>query len=159
MAADAVGLIIGGVIAMRFTPQRPIRFVVLIGAACAISPLSLAALWPLPAICAAALALGVTLEIMMVQWTVTMARNIPPDLLARVSSYDVLGSVGAMPLGALVAGPVAAAIGVSATQYGAAALIVLASALALIPREVRTMRTAEPVQPEPEPDRALTAAR
>ncbi len=158
-AADAVGLIIGGLIAMRFTPQRPIRFVVLIGGACAISPLSLAALWPLPAICAAALALGVMLEIMMVQWTVTMARNIPPDLLARVSSYDVLGAVGAMPVGALVAGPLAAAIGVSATQYGAAALILLASALALIPREARTMRTAEPARPEPEPERALTAAR
>jgi predicted MFS family arabinose efflux permease len=158
-AADAVGLIIGGVVAMRFTPRRPIRFVVLIGGACAISPLSLAALWPLPAICVAALALGVMLEIMMVQWTVTMARNIPPDLLARVSSYDVLGAVGAMPVGALVAGPLAAAIGVSATQYGAVALILLASALALIPREVRAMRTAEPARPEPEPDRALAAAR
>ena len=143
MAADAVGLIIGGIIAMRFTPRRPIRFVVLIGGACAISPLSLAALWPLPAICVAALALGVMLEIMMVQWTVTMARNIPPDLLARVSAYDVLGAVGAMPAGALVAGPLAAAIGVSATQYGAAALIVAASALALLPREVRSLRADE----------------
>jgi hypothetical protein len=143
-AADAVGLIIGGVIALRFAPRRPIRFVVLIGAACAISPLSLAALWPLPVICASALALGVTLEIMMVQWTVTMARNIPPDLLARVSSYDLLGSVMAMPAGALAAGPIAAAVGVSAAQYGAAALIIVASALALIPREVRTMRAREP---------------
>jgi predicted MFS family arabinose efflux permease len=158
MAADAVGLIIGGVIAMRFTPRRPIRFVVLIGAACAISPLSLAALWPLPAICAAALALGVTLEIMMVQWTVTMARNIPPGLLARVSSYDVLGSVSAMPAGALVAGPVAAAIGVSATQYGAAALILLASALALIPRDVRALRSADPAEPaDPEGTEAALA--
>jgi len=159
VAADAVGLIIGGIIAMRFTPRRPIRFVVLIGGACAISPLSLAALWPLPAICAAALALGVMLEIMMVQWTVTMARNIPPDLLARVSSYDVLGAVAAMPVGALAAGPIAAAIGVSATQYGAAALILIASALALIPREVRTMRTAEAAEAEAEPELALTAAR
>jgi len=159
VAADAVGLIVGGIIAMRFTPRRPIRFVVLIGGACAISPLSLAALWPLPAICVAALALGIMLEIMMVQWTVTMARNIPPDLLARVSAYDVLGAVGAMPAGALVAGPLAAAIGVSATQYGAAALILIVSGLALIPREVRTMRSAEPVQSEPERDPALTAAR
>ena len=157
VAADAVGLIVGGIISMRFTPRRPIRFVVLIGGACAISPLSLAALWPLPAICVAALALGIMLEIMMVQWTVTMARNIPPDLLARVSAYDVLGAVGAMPAGALVAGPLAAAIGVSAAQYGAAALILIASALALIPREVRTMRTAEQVQSEPEPERALAA--
>jgi hypothetical protein len=159
LGADAVGLITGGVIAMRFTPRRPIRFVVLIGGACAISPLSLAALWPLPAICATALALGIMLEIMMVQWTVTMARNIPPDLLARVSSYDVLGAVGAMPVGALAAGPIAAAIGVSATQYGAAALILIASALALIPREVRAMRSSAATEAEEEQDLALTAAR
>ena len=158
-AADAVGLIIGGVIAMRLTVQRPIVGVVLIGATCAITPLALAMLLPLPLICVAAVGLGIALEVMMVQWTVTMARNIPPDLLARVSAYDVLGAVGAMPVGALVAGPLAAAIGVSATQYGAAALILIASALALIPREVRTMRTAEAAETEAEPDLALTAAR
>jgi MFS family permease len=154
-AADAVGLIIGGVIAMRLTIRRPIRFVVLIGATCAISPLALAALWPLPAICLAATGLGIAVEIMMVQWTVTMARNVPPDLLARVSAYDVLGSVGSMPLGALVVGPIAAAIGVPATQYGAAVLIVVASALALIPHEVRAMRSGPAAAPEEEPARAL----
>jgi MFS family permease len=154
-AADAVGLIIGGVIAMRLTIRRPIRFVVLIGATCAISPLALAALWPLPVICLAAVGLGIAVEIMMVQWTVTMARNVPPDLLARVSAYDILGSVGSMPLGALVVGPIAAAIGVSATQYGAAVLIVAASALALIPREVRAMRSGPAAAPEEEPARAL----
>jgi hypothetical protein len=97
-------------------------------------------LWPLPLVCLASFGLGITIEIMMVQWTVALARNIPPDMLARVSSYDLLGSVMAMPIGALIAGPLAAAVGVSATQYGAAALIILASALALIPRDVRTMR-------------------
>ena len=155
VAADAVGLIIGGVIAMRLTVRRPIRFVVLIGATCAISPLALAAPWPLPLICLAAVGLGIAVEIMMVQWTVTMARNVPPDLLARVSAYDVLGSVGAMPLGALLVGPIAAAIGVSATQYGAAVLIVAVSALALIPHEVRAMRSGPAAAPEEEPARAL----
>jgi len=154
-AADAVGLIIGGVIAMRLTVRRPIRFVVLIGATCAISPLALAAPWPLPLICLAAVGLGIAVEIMMVQWTVTMARNVPPDLLARVSAYDVLGSVGAMPLGALLVGPIAAAIGVSATQYGAAVLFVAVSALALIPHEVRAMRSGPAAAPEEEPARAL----
>src|ERR1700745_78812 len=81
---------------------------------------------------------------MMVQWTVTMARNIPPAKLARVSSYDVLGSVMAMPAGALIAGPLGAAIGISRAQFAAAAAIVVASALALIPREIRTIRTAAP---------------
>ena len=135
-----MGLIIGGLIALRLTVQRPIRFVVLIGATCAISPLALAALWPLPVICVAAVGLGIALEVMMVQWTVTMARNVPPDLLARVSAYDIVGAVGAMPLGALVVGPIAAAVGVSTTQYGAAALIVVASGLTLLAPEVRHMR-------------------
>jgi len=140
-AADAVGLIIGGVIGLRYTAKRPIRFVVLIGATIAITPLALAALWPLPVICVAAVGLGIALEVMMVQWTVTVARNVPPDLLARVSAYDVLGSVSAMPLGALLIGPIAAAVGVSVTQYGAAALIVLASGLTLLAPEVRHMRS------------------
>ena len=145
-AADAVGLIIGGVIAMRLTVQRPIMWVVLIGATCAITPLALASLWPLPLICVAAVGLGIALEFMMVQWTVTMARNVPPDLLARVSAYDIVGAVAAMPLGALVVGPIAAAIGVSATQYGAAALIVVASALTLLAPEVRHMRAGPAIE-------------
>ena len=139
-AADAVGLIIGGVIGLRYTAKRPIRFVVLIGATIAITPLALASLWPLPLICVAAVGLGIALELMMVQWTVTVARNVPPDLLARVSAYDVLGSVAAMPLGALLVGPIAEVAGVSATQYGAAALIVIASGLTLLAPEVRRMR-------------------
>jgi MFS family permease len=139
-AADSVGLIVGGIVSLRFTPRRPMLFVVTIGAAIAVAPLALAMLWPLPLVCLASFGLGVTIEIMMVQWTVALARNIPPDMLARVSSYDLLGSVMAMPIGALIAGPLAAAVGVSAVQYGAAALIIAASALALIPRDIRTMR-------------------
>jgi hypothetical protein len=84
---------------------------------------------------------------MAVLWTVTMATKIPADKLARVSAYDGLGTTMGMPVGALVAGPLAARIGVSATQYGAAAITLVASALALIPRDVRTMRSG-PAQPE-----------
>ncbi len=151
-AAESFGYIAGGILSLRFTPRRPMLFVVLSGAAIAISPLSLAMLWPLPLICCAAFGLGLAIEIMMVQWTVALARNIPPGKLARVSSYDALGSVMAMPAGALIAGPLAAAIGVPATQYGAAALIVVVSLLALIPRDVRQMR-AGPVSQPAEPQR------
>jgi len=139
-AADAFGLIAGGLVSLRFTPRRPMLFVVLTGGAVAISPLSLAMILPLAAICAASFGLGVFVEMMMVQWTVTMVRNIPPDKLARVSSYDVLGSVMAMPAGALIAGPLGSAIGTSRAEYAAAAAIILAAALALIPRDIRTIR-------------------
>ena len=146
-AADSLGLIAGGLVSLRVTPRRPMLFVVLTGAAVAISPLSLAMVLPLPAICLASFGLGVFVEMMMVQWTVALARNIPADKLARVSSYDVLGSVMAMPAGALIAGPLGAAMGISAAQYAAAAAIIVASALALIPRDVRTMRGGEAVTP------------
>jgi predicted MFS family arabinose efflux permease len=153
-AADAFGLIAGGLAALRFTPRRPMLFVVLTGGAIAISPLSLAMVLPLPAICLASFGLGVFVEMMMVQWTVTMARNIPSDKLARVSSYDVLGSVMAMPAGALIAGPLGAAIGASSAQYAAAAVIVVASALALIPREIRTFRNDDAPAPPASGDMA-----
>jgi predicted MFS family arabinose efflux permease len=158
-AADAFGLIAGGLAALRFTPRRPMLFVVLTGGAVAVSPLSLAMVLPLPAICLASFGLGVFVELMMVQWTVTMARNIPPDKLARVSSYDVLGSVMAMPAGALIAGPLGTAIGADRAQYAAAAVIVIASALALIPREIRTFRNDDaPAPPAPEATAVLEAA-
>jgi MFS family permease len=140
-AADSLGLIAGGLVSLRFTPRRPMLFVVITGGAIAISPLSLAMVLPLAAVCAASFGLGVFVEMMMVQWTVALARKIPPGKLARVSSYDVLGSVMAMPAGALIAGPLGSAIGISTAQYAAAAVIVAASALALIPRDIRTMRS------------------
>jgi MFS family permease len=143
-AAESVGLIVGGFLSLKFTPRRPMLFVVLIGGAIALSPLSLAGPWPLALICLTSLALGITMEIVMVQWTVALARNVPPDMLARVSSYDALGSVMAMPAGAVVVGPIAAAIGVPTTEYGAAGLIVVGSLLALIPRDIRQMRPSVP---------------
>jgi predicted MFS family arabinose efflux permease len=159
-AADALGLIAGGVVSLRVTPRRPMLFVVLTGGAIAVSPLSLAMVLPLPAVCLASFGLGVFIEMMMVQWTVALARNIPPDKLARVSSYDVLGSVMAMPAGALIAGPLGAAIGISSAQYAAAAAIVVASVLALIPRDIRTIRSGEPSLPAvpDEPAAELEAA-
>jgi predicted MFS family arabinose efflux permease len=139
-ASDSLGLIAGGLTSLRITPRRPMLFVVLTGAAIAISPLSLALVLPLVLVCLASFCLGVLIEIMMVQWTVALARAISPDKLARVSSYDALGSMMAMPAGALIAGPIATAIGVPATQFGAAGVIVVVSALCLIPRDIRTLR-------------------
>lgn len=146
---ESLGLIVGGLVALRFSPRRPMLFIVLIGGSIATTPLALGMLWPLPLICAAAFIVGVGLEIMMVQWTLALARNIPADKLARVSSYDALGSVMAMPIGAVLAGPIAASVGVPATEYGAAALILGASFLALLPREIRTLRAEQLAGPPP----------
>jgi len=156
--AESLGLIAGGLVALRFSPRRPMLFIVLAGGSIAITPLALGMLWPVPLICCAAFILGVGLEIMMVLWTVALARNIPPDKLARVSSYDAVGSVMAMPVGAVLAGPIAAWAGVPATEYGAAALILVASALALLPRDIRTLRADQLAGPAPAPTSPEPAA-
>jgi predicted MFS family arabinose efflux permease len=140
-AADALGLVFGGFVALRYTPRRPMLFVVGTGGLLALSPLLLGLAAPLAVICAAAFVLGILIEVMMVQWTVAMATRIPSDKLARVASYDAFGSLAAMPAGALVAGPLAAGIGVPATQFAAAAVIVIASAATLIPRDIWRFRS------------------
>jgi MFS family permease len=140
-AADALGLIAGGLLSLRYTPRRPMLFVALTGGAMAAPTLALALALPLAAICVVTFCLGAAIEVMMVQWTVALATRIPSDKLARVSSYDALGSMGAAPIGALIAGPVAAAVGVSTAQFAAVGLIIVVSALCLIPRDIRTIRS------------------
>jgi predicted MFS family arabinose efflux permease len=140
-AADALGLILGGLISLRYTPRKPMLFVVCTGGVFAISPLLLGLVAPLLVICLVSFVIGALAEVMMVQWTVAMATRIPSDKLARVSSYDAFGSLAAMPLGALIVGPLAARVGVPVTQFAAAAVIFLASAFTLIPREIWTIRS------------------
>jgi hypothetical protein len=140
-AADALGLVAGGIVALRYTPRRPMLFVVGAGGLLAITPLLLGLAAPLVIVCLASFALGALIELMMVQWTVAMATRIPSDKLARVASYDAMGSLAAMPVGALVAGPLAASIGVPATQFAAAAVIAVASAVTLIPRDIWRIRS------------------
>ena len=149
-ACEGVGLILGGILSLRYTPRRPMLLVVGTGGALGLSPLALGLSLPLVAVCVVAFGLGALAEVMMVQWTVAMTTRIPSDKIARVSSYDTLGSVCAMPLGALVAGPLSAAIGVPSTEFAAAALMVVVSALTLIPRDIRTIRSAAPATHEPE---------
>ncbi len=144
-ASEGVGLILGGIVSLRYTPRRPMLLVVGTGGALALSPVCLGLVLPLPVICLVTFSLGILIEMMMVQWTVAMTTRIPSDMLARVSSYDALGSMAAMPAGALIAGPLSAAIGVSSTQFAAATLMTVASSLTLIPRDIWTIRSGDQV--------------
>ena len=57
-AADALGLVLGGLISLRYTPRKPMLFVVCTGGAFTIAPLILGLVAPLPVICVVAFALG-----------------------------------------------------------------------------------------------------
>lgn len=72
-----------------------------------------------------------------VLWQTTMQHRVPAELLARVSSYDLLGSFVAIPIGQLLAAPVSAALGVRPSLIlagGVGGAVLLAC---LLVREVR----------------------
>ena len=64
----------------------------------------------------------------------------PQDRLSRVAAYDALGSFVFIPVGQLVAGPLAAAFGVPETLLLAAAMVVLPTLGALAVPAVRGLR-------------------
>jgi MFS family permease len=139
LAAQTVGMIVGALIAMRLRLHRMLFF----GTACLTLlalPMLVVGIAPLVIpLVAAAFVAGVGLEQFGVTWETTMQEHIPPEKLARVYSYDMVGSFLAMPIGEVVAGPVSQAVGIETTLVGAAALVVLAVLGMLSSRDVRTL--------------------
>jgi MFS family permease len=148
LAAQMAGAVAGGVLAARSRARRAL----LIGVAMvAVESLPLVVLAQAPGVLLLGVAMflnGVALEQFGVAWDVSLQQNIPPDKLARVYSYDALGSFAALPLGEMAAGPLAAHFGVRGTLLGGAALVVCATAAALCSGQVRALTT---VAPEPKP--------
>jgi hypothetical protein len=75
-------------------------------------------------------------------WETSLQQHIPPAALSRVSAYDWFGSLAFQPLGLIIAGPAAAAIGTSETLWIAAAGSLGTAVLAIAPRSVRSLTAA-----------------
>jgi len=142
-AIFSVGLILGGLLALRWMPRRPMLAVAGLPVTFGLACWAVGALWPFWLIMATWLVAGVSGEVLAVSWNVSLARFIQPDRLARVSAYDGLGSTIAMPLGALAAGPLAAHVGVARAQYAAALTTFGCVALTLLLKEIWTMRMSD----------------
>ncbi|MFI9754649.1 MFS transporter [Streptomyces collinus] len=150
LAAQMAGAVAGGVLAARSRARRAL----LIGVAMvAVESLPLVVLAQAPGVLLLGVAMflnGVALEQFGVAWDVSLQQNIPPDKLARVYSYDALGSFAALPLGEMAAGPLAGHFGERGTLLGGAALVVCATAAALCSGQVRALTTVAPAR-EPKP--------
>ena len=143
--ALGVGALAGGVVGLRLRPRHPLRFAfgiflvstpALIGLIAAHAALALILL--------AALIDGCAATLFNVFWFTAMHSDVPAAELSRVSSWDYLGSLAMQPVGALVAGPVAVAIGISTTLYLAAGLAMVLFAVVLAVPAVRNFSPASP---------------
>lgn len=140
LAAQTVGMVLGAVVAMRIRARR-ILFVGVLCTAFQVLPLLTLGVAPrLGLLLAAAFLAGFTIEQFIVAWETSMQEHIPADKLARVYSYDMVGSFVAIPVGQVAAGPIAEAVGVRPTLIGAAGLVGLAVLGMLASRDVRHLR-------------------
>ncbi|WP_030438436.1 MFS transporter [Actinoplanes subtropicus] len=146
LAAQTVGMIVGGLVAMRLRVRRLLFF----GTVCLLPfaiPLFLLGSYPhVWLLIAGGLVAGLGLEQFSVAWDTTMQEHVPPEKLARVYSYDMVGSFVALPIGEMTAGPIAHAAGAGATLIGAGALLVLSVVGMLSSRDVRTLRHGLPAR-------------
>jgi hypothetical protein len=82
---------------------------------------------------------GIGLSLFDIWWLTALAERIPPQKLSRVSSYDWMVSLGLLPLGFILAGPLAGELGAVEVLIGGSVLACIALGLGLLPRETRTL--------------------
>ncbi|MFB7469826.1 MFS transporter [Kitasatospora sp. NPDC056184] len=146
--AGACGVLAGSLLAGRYRPRRPV-LVANLGLALYALPLAALAVTAPAPVTVAAYALAMTgLGFLSPVWQTVVQQEFPPQVLARVTSYDWLLSLAAAPLGYALAPLAADAWGSTGPLLTAAVLVALACAgTAAVPGVRRVGRTAE-AEPE-----------
>ncbi|GCB88058.1 MFS transporter [Streptomyces noursei] len=140
LAAQGAGNFLGGMLMVRWQPDRFLYAATLAVFPYALPAAALAVAVPTPGLVVVMMAAGCSVQIFGVGWMQALHQEIPEDRISRVSAYDALGSYALLPIGTAVAGPVASAIGISGALWGAVGLTVLLTAAVLFIPEVRRMR-------------------
>jgi MFS family permease len=152
-AGWGVGTVVGGLIAMRWKPLRPM--LVCCAAVFLIAPsmilLALAA--PAPVIALFNALGGSGMGMFGALWQTTLQQHVPEEALSRVSAWDWMGSYLFLPLGLVLAGPVSSVIGVSETLWISVAFLFVSTIAVLLVPDVRNLRRVD--APERVPDQTL----
>ncbi|WP_084955981.1 MFS transporter [Thermoactinospora rubra] len=131
MSASGAGTIIGGLVALRIRPVRPLAAGGLAMFLFALEPLTLSAQAPLGVIMAGHVLGGAGWAFWSVMWATSVQTHVPQHALNRVSAYEIGGSVMAIPVGQALAGPVASVTS-ETDVLAVSAAVSLAGSLALL---------------------------
>jgi MFS family permease len=146
------GFVLGGLVTLRWRPRKPLYVGTWLLALTAAFPAAMAWSDSLTLVLLGAFLHGFGLEIFSVGWDLSIQQNIAPDKLARIYSFDQIGSFIARPVGLALTGPVAGAVGLHAWLGVIAAVIVASVAVALAAPDVRRLeRRVDPGPVVPEP--------
>lgn len=148
VAASSLGAVAGGVLSLYWRPRRAILVGCALMGLTAMTPLLLALAPYTGLLVVANFVAGVGIEQAGVAWYSTLNEQIPEDRLARVYAYDDLGSYLALPLSQFAAGPAVLLLGLHATLYAAATLILLATFAMVATPSIRALAPG-PTKPLP----------
>jgi MFS family permease len=149
VASQGAGLLLGGLLSLRWRARRPLLVGTLALLPIAGTIACYAGLRVTAVIAAAAFVAGIGLEIFSVNWITALHEHIPPAVLSRVSSYDALGSFVFIPVGLVIAGPLADRFGVTDTLWGLLVVGIAAVFGALLSRDVRQLERRPPGRDAP----------
>ncbi|MCM0673463.1 MFS transporter [Micromonospora phytophila] len=139
-AGMAAGSVVGGLVVLRWRPQRPM-VVGHIGLALTALPL-LALTGPsmLGVLVGGAVLGAAGVSLLNELWMTGLQQLVPQQVISRLSSYDGLISLVVLPIGYVSAGPLANLAGTSMTLGIGALLVVASTVLALRIPQIRLLR-------------------
>ena len=123
LAAEGLGAVVGGIIMLRVHPRRPLLVATLSALVFPVPLFFVAARSPTIVIALSGFLAGVFITVFSVQWSTTVQREIPSDVLSRVSAYDWFGSLALMPIAMALVGPLSSRIGITTTLVGSGVLM------------------------------------
>ena len=139
LSAMMIGFVSGGLLSLVWKPRRAL----LVGEAFLVLticfPLALAVSDHLWWVLAGAFLHGFGLEIFSVGWDLSIQENVPEHMLARVYSFDQLGSFIARPLGLAATGAMASAVGERSWLLVVAGAMAVAEIAPFLIRDVRRL--------------------
>ena len=140
VACFGIGGVLGNVVALRLPLRRPVftAALALVGAStqAAIIGSGLGTV----GIAGLELLAGVCVALFFTLWDLSIQEQIPAHAVSRVSAYDFSVSMGLMPLGMAMAGPIANALGLQATLLGMSAVGLVGALAWLAQPSVRRLR-------------------
>jgi MFS family permease len=161
VACFGIGSVIGNVVALRLPLPRPVFMAAIALVGASTQALIIGSGLGTAGIAGLELLAGVCVALFFTLWDLSIQEQIPPRAVSRVSAYDFTVSMGLMPLGLAVCGPLADAIGLHATLRWMSAIGIASALLWVAQPSVRSLRRPQPEAPplpEAEPAEQRVAA-
>jgi MFS family permease len=144
VTGEGAGALVGALVGLRVRPQRPWVVVGAIFALTSVQSVLLAAHASFYAIALAAVVAGFSFSLGSIIFETGVQHAIEPDKLSRVSAYSWMCAMVFLPLGYALAGPIAAAVGMTAYLFFGAVWIVATTLVVYSVPAVRNYRFPAP---------------